>query len=63
MVAIITGESLGVSTSSLTELGSFGPGGAANLGRSREQVYVNSATGNLVIRGQDEYLSAAGIAH
>jgi len=61
MVAVITGENLGLSNSSLSELGNNGPGGSANLGRSREQVYINSATGNLVIRGRDEFLTSTGI--
>ncbi|MDH5328147.1 MAG: hypothetical protein OEY58_22095, partial [Gammaproteobacteria bacterium] len=58
MVAVITGENLGISTGSLTTTGSDG---SANLGRSREQIYVNATTGNLVVRGQDEYLKTLGI--
>lgn len=61
MAAIITTDTLGISTSSLTQLGDAGLDGNSKIARSREQVFVNAATGNLVVRGQDEYLSSVGV--
>lgn len=55
MVAIVTGNSLGLS------LLTSGAQGASNQGRAAERVYVNSATGNLVIQGNDEYLASVGL--
>src|SRR3990172_1960780 len=58
MVAIVSGTGLGLfSTSASNNL----IGGNANTGRSGEQVYVNNATGNLVVRDQDERLAALGL--
>src|SRR3990172_8824624 len=58
MVAIVSGTGLGLfNTSASNNL----IGGNANTGRSAEQVYVNSATGNLVVRDQDEPLAALGL--
>ncbi|MFT3733512.1 MAG: DUF6531 domain-containing protein [Rhodocyclaceae bacterium] len=53
MVAIVTGNGLGLSSGSLTL-------GQAGLGRSGEQNYVNLATGNLVLQQQDELLLGQG---
>ena len=58
MVAIVSGTGLGLfNTSASNNL----IVGNANTGRSGEQVYVNSATGNLVVRDQDERLAALGL--
>ena len=53
MVAVVNGSGLGLFTS-------LGSSGSASLGQSRERVYVNSTTGNLVIQSVDEILSANG---
>src|SRR5689334_8821882 len=56
MTAIISGSDLGLLNNPLA------PAGRPNLGQSgqSDQVYVNSATGNLVIQARDEYLAASG---
>src|SRR5262245_48324661 len=53
MVAVVNGSGLGLFTSN-------GSSGSAGLGQTRERVYVNSTTGNLVIQGVDELLTATG---
>src|SRR4051812_23562837 len=60
MVAIVSGDSLGLSLSSLATLGQNGTGGSANTGRSGEQAFVNAATGNLVLQDLDDSFVARG---
>jgi YD repeat-containing protein len=60
MVAIVTGNGLGLVTGSLGVLGASGQVGTALFGRGNEGVYVNAATGNLVLRRQDELLIGRG---
>src|SRR6266540_284013 len=60
MVAIVSGNELGLFNSSLNLLGSQGPSGQPNLGRSGERIYLNSATGNLIVQQQDEVLVGLG---
>ena len=58
MVAIVSGNSLGLELTSLGSLGSKGLFGLPGQGGSGEQVYVNAATGNLVVQRRDEFLPA-----
>lgn len=60
MVAIVSGAGLGVSLGSLALLGSRGQLGQAAFGANRERVYVNIATGNLVVQDQDALLGGVG---
>ncbi|MPS29546.1 hypothetical protein [Pigmentiphaga sp.] len=60
MVAIVTGSGLGVQAGSGLVLGSAGQLGQAQLGRGRDQAYVNAANGNLVIGAQDQWLVGQG---
>jgi YD repeat-containing protein len=60
MVATVSGAELGLVTGSLSVLGGQGQVGAANQGTAGDQVYVNSATGNLVIQRADEILKGLG---
>jgi len=61
MVAVVSGNGLGLGNTSLNTLGSQGAVGNASEGQAGEQVYVNSSTGNLVIQDQDDYLAALGL--
>jgi YD repeat-containing protein len=58
MAGIVTGLGLGLQNSSLAQLGAKGLLGQAQFGRGNEQVYVNAATGNLVLQQQDEFLAS-----
>lgn len=53
MVAIVSGNSLGLSLSSLATLGQSAVTGTATQGRNGEGAYVNAATGNLVLQDTD----------
>lgn len=61
MVAIVSGNSLGLGLSSWATLGQRGAFGDASLGRTGGNGYVNIATGNLILRGQDEGLMGRGL--
>ncbi|MEO6936655.1 MAG: LysM peptidoglycan-binding domain-containing protein [Collimonas sp.] len=61
MVAIVSGNSLGVSLTSLNTLGQRGALGVATQGRNGELAYVNVATGNLVLQDRDDMLVNHGI--
>jgi|GEM_PF-1052426 len=61
MVAIVSGNSLGLSLGSLAVLGQRGQLGIAGQGRSGEQSFVNVANGNLVLQGRDDVLMGRGL--
>lgn len=61
MVAVVSGSGLGLFGSSVTGLGGAGVSGNAGLGRGGDRVYVNTATGNLIVQSQDEVLRALGL--
>ncbi len=61
MVAIVSGNSLGLNLTSMATLGQQGALGSAAQGRNSELAYVNIATGNFVLRHQDEYLASRGL--
>lgn len=60
MVAIVSGNSLGLNLTSLGTLGNRGVFGNADLSRSSDQVYVNVVNGNLVFRTLDDQLAGHG---
>jgi YD repeat-containing protein len=62
MVAIVSGEGLGLSTTSLSTLRSQGLALDAAQGRGNERLYLNVANGNLVIQSLDEHLLGPGLA-
>jgi YD repeat-containing protein len=60
MVAIVAGNNFGIARSSAATLGAGGQLGSAAMGRGNDRVYVNAATGNLVIDRTDEMLIGHG---
>ena len=60
MVSIVSGNGLGFSNSSLATLGQRTAQGNAAQGRGNEQVFVNVATGNLVLQDRDDALVGRG---
>lgn len=60
MVAVIAGNGLGLLGTSLQQLG-LSLGGQPGLGQSGASQYVNVATGNLILQGQDERLIEQGL--
>jgi hypothetical protein len=61
MVAIVSGNGLGLSNSSAALLGQQGLFGGAQLGQAKEKAFVNVANGNLVLQHQDDFLASVGI--
>ena len=61
MVAVVSGSGLGLFNSSTSLLGGAGANGNSNVGRGRDQVFVNTTTGNLVVQSVDDTLSALGL--
>jgi len=60
MVAIVTGNGLGIRTGSSFVLGGRGQLGEAALGRGGDKIYVNAKTGNLHIKHLDATLMGVG---
>ncbi|MBW8756182.1 MAG: hypothetical protein JF586_01100, partial [Burkholderiales bacterium] len=60
MVAIVSGNGLGVSLSSLSTLGNNAATGAAAQGRNGELAFVDIANGNLILQDHDAAQSALG---
>ncbi|KEZ01634.1 hypothetical protein GQ57_33845, partial [Burkholderia sp. MSh2] len=61
MVAIVSGNNLGLNLGSLAVLGSNGKIGNAVQGRSGESAYVNVSNGNLVLQDNDALLMGLGL--
>lgn len=61
MVAVVSGNGLGLFATSLTQIGA-GLGGGSSIGGSRADQHVNVATGNLILTGWDESLFGHGMA-
>ncbi|MDM0122209.1 LysM peptidoglycan-binding domain-containing protein [Variovorax arabinosiphilus] len=61
MAAIVSGNSLGLSLTSLSTLGQRGVLGTAGQGRNAEQSFVNIANGNLVLQDFDDRLEGRGL--
>jgi YD repeat-containing protein len=61
MTQIFTNEGLGLSGSSIGQLGAYGPKGGAALGQGGESVYINAANGNMVLRQSDGFLAGSGL--
>ncbi|KHK58654.1 hypothetical protein PI87_02585 [Ralstonia sp. A12] len=61
MVGIISGDFFGLTGNSLAGLGQRGLLGTAGEGSASQQAYVNVATGNLVLQGQDDFLASRGV--
>jgi YD repeat-containing protein len=60
MVAVVTGNSLGLVAGSAGVLGGNGQLGSAATGRGGDVAFVNASTGNLTIQRQDELLLGLG---
>ncbi|HEY9023260.1 MAG TPA: hypothetical protein VIP05_03090, partial [Burkholderiaceae bacterium] len=61
MVAIVSGNSLGLNLTSKGVLGGQGVYGDPTMGQGGEQVYVNASNGNLVLQQLQDQLVGAGL--
>ena len=62
MVAVISGNGLGLLNGSLSQLGQAPGSGSATIGQGKQASYVNAATGNLVLQSADSGLIFDGLA-
>jgi len=62
MVAVVSGNNLGISLSSWTALGQRGVFGDALQGRGGETAVVNASNGNLVLQDHDDRWSGVGLS-
>ncbi|MGI4846664.1 MAG: hypothetical protein ACRYGK_00765, partial [Janthinobacterium lividum] len=60
MVAIVSGNSLGLDLTSFSTLGQRGAFGTATSGANGEKAFVNIANGNLVLQDADHFLASQG---
>jgi YD repeat-containing protein len=60
MVAVVSGNGLGLLGGSAGVLGSGGQTGTAGLGQAGEGAWINAKTGNLLLQRQDELLAGRG---
>ena len=60
MVAIVSGNSLGLSNTSATIIGADGLIGDPTTGSNNQQTVVNISNGNLILQEDDEYLEGQG---
>ena len=61
MVAVVAGNGLGLGDTSALLLGGRGTVGDARVGRGTDRVFLNAATGNLIIQSRDELLLGRGL--
>ena len=61
MVAVVSGNGLGLFNTSLNVLGGSGVLGLGMLGQFGGRAYVNAVNGNLVMQVQDEQVSGRGL--
>ena len=59
MAAVVISNTLGLSANARALAGL--QAGEAAVGKSGESIYVNAATGNLIVQGQDELLATRGL--
>lgn len=60
MVAVISGNGLGLANTSLSQIGSLPGGNTASVGQSKSSSYLNIATGNLLLQSPDAGLTMDG---
>jgi len=61
MVAIVSGNGVGISNTSAGTLGQSGVFGNSANGNAKDSVYINVANGNLLLQDQDDCIVARGI--
>lgn len=61
MTQIFLNQGLGITGSSIGQLGFYGPKGQAGLGQGGESIYLNAMNGSLVFRQSDGFLAGSGL--